>query len=295
MEIAGSYSLNAPREQAWSALLDPDIIKRALPGCESLARTSDNTYTMRLNVDVAQVRGAYDGVARVLEAQQPESFRMVVDATGTRGIFHGDGVVRLEAQDAGTTVVRYSGQAQLGGAIASMGAQVARGAANILLKQYFARLVNLLPATPVAATATETPMAATPVMPLTPASPFTPEAETLIAPTTPPAAAPVDALMPSPTAPIVPAAPPPTAPAAPPESPPASAPTAFAATDPSAPPATPTADATPVPSAKKVTRQPEMAAVGSERRSARFLGVVIAIVAVVVVALVVWLVVGNMR
>lgn len=304
MEISGSYSLSAPREQVWSALLDPDIIKRALPGCESLEQTGATTYTARLNVDVAQVRGAYDGVARVLETQQPESFRLIVDATGTRGIFHGDGIVQLEAQDTGATVVRYSGQAQLGGAIASMGAQVARGAASMLLKQYFARLANLLPATPVpvavAVSATPEPVSAMPdmpdmaampesspmqqasasemppAMPLTPASPFVPEAETRSDPS--PLAAPADALMPPPTAPIAP-------PAAPPPATPATPATAAMST---------AAEQTP-PKAAPRRAGVNGSSIGSERSSARFLGVVIAIVAIVVVALVVWFVVGSLR
>jgi uncharacterized protein len=303
MEISGSYSLSAPRELVWSALLDPDIIKRALPGCESLEQTGAGTYTARLNVDVAQVRGVYDGVARVLETQQPESFRLVVDATGTRGIFHGDGVVQLDAQGADATVVRYSGQAQLGGAIGSIAAQVARGAASMLLKQYFARLANLLPATPVpvpaaaAVSATPEPVSAMPDMaampeslpmqqapasetppatPHTPASPVMPEAEML--PDTSPIAAPVDALMPPPTAPIAP-------PAAPPPAAPATPTTAAMST---------AAEQTPP---KAVLRRARVndSSIGSERSSARFLGVVIAIAAIVAVALVVWFLVGSLR
>src|SRR6185312_10324902 len=151
MDISSSYTLNAPREQVWDALLDPDLLKRAIPGCESLELTGDNQYAMRLNVDVAGVKGAYQGTMRVLDAQKPESYRVVVDGAGARGILHSDGVLRLTANDAGTTDIHYSGQAQLGGAVASIGAQVASGAASMLLKRYFGRIASLLPAVPVAA------------------------------------------------------------------------------------------------------------------------------------------------
>ena len=42
MDISGSYTLNAPREQVWDALFDPHTLKRAVPGCESLNRVGDN-------------------------------------------------------------------------------------------------------------------------------------------------------------------------------------------------------------------------------------------------------------
>ena len=145
MDISGSYTLNAPREQVWNALRDPGALKRAIPGCESLEQTGDNAYTVRLNVGVAGVKGIYNGSLHVLDAQAPESYHLVMDGTGVRGILHRDGVLRLEAQATGTTVVHYAGQAQLGGAIASVGPLVATGAANRLIKEYFTRLADLLP------------------------------------------------------------------------------------------------------------------------------------------------------
>ncbi len=163
MDISGSYTLNAPREQVWNALRDPGALKRAIPGCESLEQTGDNAYTVRLNVGVAGVKGIYNGSLHVLDAQAPETYHLVMDGTGARGILHSDGVLRLEAQATETTVVHYAGQAQLGGAIASVGPLVATGAANRLIKEYFSRLADLLP--PASATtgmAAEEPMASAP-------------------------------------------------------------------------------------------------------------------------------------
>ncbi len=163
MDISGSYTLNAPREQVWNALRDPGALKRAIPGCESLEQTGDNAYTVRLNVGVAGVKGIYNGSLHVLDAQAPETYHLVMDGTGARGILHSDGVLRLEAQATETTVVHYAGQAQLGGAIASVGPLVATGAANRLIKEYFSRLADLLP--PASATtgvAAEEPMASEP-------------------------------------------------------------------------------------------------------------------------------------
>ena len=139
MDISGSYTLNAPREQVWDALLDPDLLKRAIPGCESLEPTGDNQYAMRLNVDVAGVKGAYQGTMRILDAQKPESYRVVVDGAGARGILHSDGVLRLTANDAGTTDIHYTGQAQLGGPVASIGGHQTRDAAEVPLEEHTGR------------------------------------------------------------------------------------------------------------------------------------------------------------
>jgi carbon monoxide dehydrogenase subunit G len=292
MDISSSYTLNAPREQVWDALLDPDLLKRAIPGCESLEPTGDNQYAMRLNVDVAGVKGAYQGTMRVLDAQKPESYRVVVDGAGARGILHSDGVLRLTANDAGTTDIHYTGQAQLGGPVASIGAQVASGAASMLLKRYFGRIASLMPAAPVVA----------PVAEVDP-----------VAPVAPPVAASAVPEAPAPSVEAAPAEPPPTsvpadippavADAAPTETftipTPASAVPGLYAPPPPAASAAPVAPATPppAPAGSSTPARTPLSVSGheSQRSSAGYIGVIFAILAVVVVVIVVLVVVGAFR
>jgi uncharacterized protein len=144
MQISGEYTLYAPRERVWEALLDPDMLRRIVPGCERLEREDADRYRVRANVHVAAVQGIYDGRLRLSDVQRPEHYSIAVEGSGARGVLHGEGAVRLEARDPGTTVIHYSGQAQLGGTIASVGSRMAQGAAELLLKQYFARLADTL-------------------------------------------------------------------------------------------------------------------------------------------------------
>ncbi|HEU4784072.1 MAG TPA: carbon monoxide dehydrogenase subunit G [Ktedonobacterales bacterium] len=292
MDISGSYTLNTPREQVWDALLDPDILKRAIPGCESLEQTDDNQYAMRLNVDVAGVKGAYQGTMRILDAQKPESYRVVVDGAGARGILHSDGVLRLTANDAGATDIHYSGQAQLGGPVASIGAQVARGAASMLLKRYFGRIASLLPAMPAvpAAAPVAAPVASVAAPVAAPAEP---------PPTSPPAdmppaatAAPVETFtIPTPASavPGLYAPAPPAAPISEPPPPVVSVPSAAPAAPAAPPPAAPARSYTPAPAARSER------SIENQRNSAGSIGVIIAILAVVIVVIVVLVVVGAFR
>ena len=280
MDISGSYTLNAPREQVWDALLDPDLLKRAIPGCESLEPTGDNQYAMRLNVDVAGVKGAYQGTMRILDAQKPESYRVVVDGAGARGILHSDGVLRLQVNNAGATDIHYSGQAQLGGAVASIGAQVARGAASMLLKRYFGRIASLLPA-----------MAAVPAT----ASVASVVSAVSVASVVPVA---VPDAPPTPSASETPAEAPPVAVTAPIEPPPTSAsadpaPAVAAVTAPVETISTPAP--APAPSGLYAPPPPSDGSIESQRGSAGSLGVIIAILAVVIVVVAVLVVVGAFR
>lgn len=191
MDISGSYTLYAPRERVWNALLDPQTLKATVPGCESLERESEDTYHVRLNVGVAAVKGLYEGTLRIVEQQAPEHYRMVVSGKGTRGMLHGDGTLHLEARDANTTVVTYAGQAQLGGAIAGVGMRVAGGAANMMIKGYFAKLADTLVAsanTPAASGAAAATVAAEVAAPTVAAPAITETLATLVPAATIPAA-----------------------------------------------------------------------------------------------------------
>src|SRR5262249_54133520 len=144
MDITGSYTLNAPRERVWDALLDPEQLRRAIPGCERLEREADNTYRIRTNVGIAVVSGIYEGTVRILEDQRPDRYRMIVDGKGVRGVLHGDGILVLEALDPNTTIVSYTGQTVLGGSLASVGTRMASATSDALVKGYFSRLADLL-------------------------------------------------------------------------------------------------------------------------------------------------------
>ncbi len=209
MDISGSYTLYAPRERVWAALLDPDMLKQTIPGCERLDKEGEDTFLLRLNIGVASVKGVYDGALRLSDLNPPEQYHMTVDGKGARGLLHGDGTLALEARDANTTVVSYSGQAHLGGSIAGVGMRVAGGAANMLIKAYFSKLADLLAiSTPVAAgvasatTATTTPVDILPEEVVDSAfegPPSTPPAVTAVMPPavtaeTPPAAPPAPAV-----------------------------------------------------------------------------------------------------
>ena len=261
MDISGTYTLSAPREHVWSALQDPDTLRRTIPGCERLERADDGSYNVRLNVGVAAVKGVYDGKLRLTDLDPPTSYRIVVDGKGLRGVLHGDGVLTLDAPDANTTVVSYQGTALLGGALAGVGNRLAGGAAGMLIKSYFAKLGETVGA---AGAAAPTMAAAPPAMPAAPAEPAEMMPEPAAVAPAPAAVAPAPAeMMPEPAA--MPAV---EEPAAMPEPPPAAAPAAPIMSVAPEPRDT-LADAMPAPASEPPPSVPAVADVAPAASSAR--------------------------
>jgi carbon monoxide dehydrogenase subunit G len=144
MDIEGTYAFeDVSVEQVWNKLLDPEVLARAIPGCQRLEATGEDTYEATMTVGISAVKGTYSGRIVIDDKQPPHHYRIAVEGSGTRGFIRGEGTLDL-AQDDSRTIVTYKGTAQLGGAIAGVGMRMVGGAAKMLINQFFGAIKNEL-------------------------------------------------------------------------------------------------------------------------------------------------------
>ena len=134
MDLAGTYTFDAPRDEVWQALMDPTVLVSIMPGCESLEEVGENEYQTTLKIKVGPVQGKFKGNIELLEINEPDSYRMKVDGQGPSGFMKGDGQVKLESQG-DSTLMHYTGTAQVGGRIASVGQRLLDSSAKAITKQ----------------------------------------------------------------------------------------------------------------------------------------------------------------
>ena len=116
--------------------MNPEVLARAMPGCEKLEPKVDGSFSAELKVGVAAVKGAYRGRIEILDATPPEHFRMKVEGKGTGGFLKGEGTLTLT--DSGDeTLISYSGDGQVGGVIASVGQRLILSAAKRIVNEFF--------------------------------------------------------------------------------------------------------------------------------------------------------------
>jgi len=141
MKISGAYTLPVPRERAFELLQDPEVLARAMPGCESLERIGQGEYRMKMKMALASLSGAFDGKVRIADSAPPESFRLIVEGSGRLGFMKGEGVLKLTPVDSGTQVT-YEGDAATGGTMAAVGQRVFDGTAKMMIKRFFEKLAS---------------------------------------------------------------------------------------------------------------------------------------------------------
>lgn len=134
MKIAGNYTINAPQDQVWAALNDIEVLARIVPGCERLEQTGENEFRGTVKIGIQSIKGTYSGRIRLEDIQPPRHYRLVANGRSANGVVDGSGTVDLVEQD-GKTILSYTGDAQIGGTLASVGQRLIEGASRQMINQ----------------------------------------------------------------------------------------------------------------------------------------------------------------
>ena len=139
MKIEGTQELHAPRERVYALLINPEVLQRCIPGCESLMLTDAGHYEATLKAGVGSIKGAFRGNVNLEDMRPPEHYRIVVEGKGLMGFAKGSATFDLLDQDGGT-LINYSGELQVGGTIAGVGQRMIEGAAKMMATRFFVTL-----------------------------------------------------------------------------------------------------------------------------------------------------------
>lgn len=139
MKLTLSHVIAADRERVFDALVDPSILQRCLPGCESLVETGPDTYEATLKIGVAGLKGTYTGKAAVTDKQRPDTLTLGFEGKGGPGFVRGSAVIHLTSETAGTHVASEA-DVQVGGLIAAIGSRLVEATSRKLGADFFDRL-----------------------------------------------------------------------------------------------------------------------------------------------------------
>ena len=144
MEMNGEYRIPASREKVWEALNDPEILARAVPGCEEIDKLSDTEMTATVSAKVGPVKAKFVGKVVLDTTGAPDQFSLTGTGNGgVAGFAKGGADVLLEDVD-GQTLLKYTAKAEIGGKIAQLGSRLMTSTAKKLAGKFFARFAELV-------------------------------------------------------------------------------------------------------------------------------------------------------
>jgi carbon monoxide dehydrogenase subunit G len=141
MELTETHTLPVPQARAWEALNDTSMLKVCIPGCDSIDADGENAYNVAMTASVGPVKARFKGRMELTNIDAPHTYTIVFEGQGgAAGFSKGSAKVNLEpGDDAESTVLSYSANAQVGGKLAQIGSRLVDGAARKIAGEFFKR------------------------------------------------------------------------------------------------------------------------------------------------------------
>lgn len=140
MQLKSDRMLPVGIDMAWAALNDDEMLRRCIPGCETLRRDADDVLAATVCLAIGPVKARFNGIVRMEDVRPREGYRMVFEGQGgIAGFGKGSAVVQLQAQPDGRTLLSYEAIAQVGGKIAQIGSRLVNSAAQKITGEFFSR------------------------------------------------------------------------------------------------------------------------------------------------------------
>jgi carbon monoxide dehydrogenase subunit G len=137
LDIGGEETFGLPAERLWTALNDPAVLKKCIPGCKDMVASGDDRFRLFLDLKVASVGGTLEGDISLSDKVAPTQCRLTLAGSGTLGHGEGHATFSLAPDPNGATIMRYAGEGEIGGLVAGVGQRILKGVAKHLIGQFF--------------------------------------------------------------------------------------------------------------------------------------------------------------
>ena len=143
MKMDGEKIINAPKQEVWDALNNPEKLKLAIPGAENVEK-DENNLTATVKTKIGPISAKFTGNITLSNINPPNSYTLTGEgAGGAAGFAKGTANVELTEVSEGT-LLKYNVDANVGGKLAQIGQRLIETTANKLADDFFGKFNEIL-------------------------------------------------------------------------------------------------------------------------------------------------------
>jgi carbon monoxide dehydrogenase subunit G len=139
MQLSDFRDIKADPSTVWAAILNPDVLKDCVPGCQSMTGSAAEGFEAVVVQKVGPVKATFTGVVTLSDMVEGQSLKISGEGKGgPAGFAKGGAKVTLEPTADGTRL-SYDVEANVGGKLAQLGSRIIDGFAKKMADDFFAR------------------------------------------------------------------------------------------------------------------------------------------------------------
>ena len=139
MDVSGSQKVKAPRPHVFHALLDPEVLKKSVPGCnnaEFVDFPTGRQLKLTVSTSIPGLKGPYNVYLQPVEILAPSHIVLKAEPHNSMGSIQASCAIDL-IEDGMDTNLNFSAHAIMDGKIAATPDLIVKGAVKVALDQFF--------------------------------------------------------------------------------------------------------------------------------------------------------------
>jgi uncharacterized protein len=139
MDFTGSQKIASPRSVVFQSLLNPEVLKNSIPGCESAEFVdfpSGRQLKLAISPNIPGLKGTHEIFLQTGEVIPNERVVLITEPSSSLGTIKAKCTVDL-TNDADGTLLNYNAQAEMEGKVAAIPDMIVKGAVKAALDHFF--------------------------------------------------------------------------------------------------------------------------------------------------------------
>jgi hypothetical protein len=139
MKLNGTHKFKTSSTQVFNGILNPEILKTSIPGCESIEFLDQTHIKVNITTSIPGLRGPYALIINIARIQAPNYIELQVQRTGRGGSLNAISQINIADEPDGA-LVAYDATAEMEGAVALANNPIGKNAAKSTLDTFFKNL-----------------------------------------------------------------------------------------------------------------------------------------------------------
>ncbi len=139
MQLSDQRQIKAAPAVVWAAILDPEVLKACVPGCESMTGSPADGFEAVVVQKVGPVKARFTGLVHLSDIVEGKSLTISGEGKGGPAGFAKGGAKVTFTPEGDGTLLAYEVEANVGGKLAQLGSRLIDGFAKKMADDFFER------------------------------------------------------------------------------------------------------------------------------------------------------------